>query len=130
MKQKVRKFFKELLFYTGVVIVSLIFTICLRVFVVAPIIKIPSGSMEPAVLAGDYIIVSKQIPGPRVYKDIRQIKIDGKVQIKPKSHRRIFCRNLDTFGLPVSVVEKIFSLSDSYTINVIFASFFVEKLML
>ena len=81
-RPKVRKFFKELLFYTIVVIVSLLFVICLCVFVVASIIKIPSGSMKPAVLAGDKIIVTKQIPGLRVYKDIRQIRTDGQVQTK------------------------------------------------
>jgi signal peptidase I len=31
---------------------------------------IPSDSMAPAILAGDYIIVNKQIPGPRVYKNL------------------------------------------------------------
>jgi len=37
--------------------------------------------MEPAVLA-DRIIVNKQIPGPRVYRNIWQIRVDGKVKTK------------------------------------------------
>ena len=103
MKPKVRKFFKELLFYTIVMIVSLIFAICLRVFVVAPIIKIPSGSMEPAVLAGDKIIVTKQIPGPRVYKNIRHIRVDGKVQTKRlKGIRKIKRNDVLVFNFPYS----------------------------
>ena len=38
--------------------------------------------MEPAVLIGDFIIANKQIPGPSVYKNIRQFRFDGKVQTK------------------------------------------------
>ena len=103
MRPKVRKFFKELLFYTVVVIISILFAIGLRVFVVAPIIKIPTGSMEPAVLAGDYIIVTKQIPGPRVYKDIRQIKVDGKVQTKRfKGIRKVRRNDILVFNFPYS----------------------------
>ena len=72
MNSKIKKFIKELRFYTILVVMSLIFTIGLRVFVVAPIIRIPSWSMSPTVMGGDHIIVTKLIPGPRVYKDIRQ----------------------------------------------------------
>ena len=103
MRLRVRKFFKELLFYTIVVIVSLIFAICLRVFVLAPIISIPSGSMEPAVWAGDKIIVTKQIPGPRVYKNIRQIRVDGKVRTKRfKGIRKVRRNDVLVFNFPYS----------------------------
>ena len=82
MKQKIKRFLRELGFYTDVIIISIIVAVGLRVFVIMSIIKIPSGSMEPAVLAGDRIIVTKLIPGPRVFRDIRQIRVDGKVQTK------------------------------------------------
>jgi signal peptidase I len=35
--------------------------------------------MEPAILPGDYILVNKQIPGPRVYPHFPKARIDGKV---------------------------------------------------
>jgi signal peptidase I len=82
IRAKINKFFKELRFYMIIILVAIVFAIVLRVFVVAPIIKIPSDSMDPVVMAGDYIIVTKLIPGPRVYRDIRQIRVDGKVQTK------------------------------------------------
>jgi len=101
MRPKVKKFLNDLLFYTTIVIVSIIFAIVLRVFVVAPIIMIPSESMEPAVMAGDRIIVTKQIPGPRVYKNIRQIKNDGKVQTKRiKGIRKIKRNDVLVFNFP------------------------------
>ena len=82
MKSKLRKILKEVMFYTVVVIVSLVLALCLRVFVITSIISIPSWSMDPAVMAGDRLIVTKLIPGPRIFKNIRQIRIDGKVQTK------------------------------------------------
>jgi len=101
MKLKLRSFLKELKFYSVVFIGSIVFAIGLRVFVVAPIIKIPTGSMEPAVLAGDKIIVTKLIPGPRVYKDIRQIRIDGKVQTKRfKGVRKVRRNDILVFNFP------------------------------
>ena len=101
MRLKVRKFLKELRFYTILVVVAIVFAIGLRVFVVAPIIKIPSSSMEPAVMAGDYIIVTKQIPGPRVFKDIRQIRVDGKVQTKRfKGIRKVKRNDVLVFNFP------------------------------
>jgi len=73
-----KKILRELEFYSVVFILSVAFTIGLRVFVVTSIISIPTPSMEPAVMAGDRIIVTKLISGPRVFKNIRQIRVDGK----------------------------------------------------
>ena len=103
MEKKVKKVLKESLFYAVVVVVSIILAVCLRVFVITSIIKIPSGSMEPAVLAGDRIIVNKQIPGPRVFKDIRQIRVDGKVQTKRfKGIRKVRRNDILVFNFPYS----------------------------
>jgi signal peptidase I len=59
--------------------------------------------MEPAVMTEDRIIVNKQIPGPRVYKDIRQIRVDGKVQTKRfKGIRSIRRNDVLVFNFPYS----------------------------
>ena len=103
MKQKIKRFLKELMFYTAVITASVIFSVVLRVFVFAPIISIPSASMDPSVFAGDRIIVNKQIPGPRVYRNIRQIRIDGKVQTKRFNGIRKVRRNdVLVFNFPYS----------------------------
>ena len=100
-KLKIKKFFKELRFYTILVVVAIVFATGLRVFVITSIIKIPSGSMMPAVLAGDYIIVTKQIPGPRVYRDIRQIRVNGKVQTKRfRGIRKVKRNDVLVFNFP------------------------------
>jgi len=98
-----RKILKEVLFYVVLVVGSIILTVCLRVFFVTSIITIPSNSMEPTVLAGDRIIVNKQIPGPRVYKNLRQIRVDGKVQTKRIKGLRMVRRNdILVFNFPYS----------------------------
>lgn len=57
--------------------------------------------MEPAVLAGDYIIANKQIPGPRVYRDIRQFRINGKVRTKRfKGIRNVGRNDVLVFNFP------------------------------
>ena len=94
---------RELRFYTILTVVAIGFAIGLRVFVVASIIRIPSGSMEPAVMAGDRIIVTKLIPGPRVFKDFRQIRVDGKVQTKRfKGIRKVKRNDVLVFNFPYS----------------------------
>jgi signal peptidase I len=103
MKSKLMNFLKKLRFYTVVFFVSVIFAVGLRVFVVTSIISIPSGSMEPAVLAGDKIIATKLIPGPRLFKDFRQIRMDGKVQTKRfKGFRKVRRNDVLVFNIPYS----------------------------
>ena len=103
IEKKYRKCLKELLFYTVVVIVAILLAVCLRVFVITSIIKIPSDSMEPTVMAGDRIIVTKLIPGARVFKDFRQIRVDGKVQTKRfKGVRKIKRNDVLMFNFPYS----------------------------
>ena len=103
MNQKLKNFLKELRFYTIIIIVAIILATAMRVFLFTSIIKIPSGSMEPAVLTGDFIIANKQIPGPRVYRNIRQLRIDGKVQTKRfKGIRKVKLNDILVFNFPHS----------------------------
>jgi len=103
MMQKFKKFLKELRFYTLLFIAALVLAAAMRVFLFTSIIRIPSDSMEPAVMAGDFIIANKQIPGPRVFKDVRQIRIDGKVQTKRFKGIRVVRRNdVLVFNFPYS----------------------------
>ena len=78
MKQKLKKFLKELRFYTLLFIVAITLAIGMRVFLFTSIIKIPSDSMEPAVLAGDFIIANKQIPSPVFTKTFDKSELTGR----------------------------------------------------
>ena len=103
MNRKLKRVLKEVMFYTIVMIVSVTIAVCLRVFVVSSIIKTPSWSMEPSVLAGDRIIVNKQIPGPRVFRNIKQIRVNGKVVTKRfKGIRNVRRNDVLVFNFPYS----------------------------
>ena len=103
MTQRLKKLFKELRFYTVLFIVALVFAIVMRIFVFTSIIKIPSDSMEPAVMTGDFIIANKLIPGPRIFSNLQQIRVDGKVQTKRfKGIRKVRRNDILVFNFPYS----------------------------
>jgi signal peptidase I len=59
--------------------------------------------MYPAIEPGDFIMVNKQIPGPRVYKDVHHFRIDGKVQTKRfKGIRTVLRNDILVFNFPYS----------------------------
>ena len=92
---------KELQFYAILIVVAIILATLMRVFFFTSIIKIPTGSMEPAVLTGDFILANKQIPGPRVYQNIRQLRVDGKVKTKRfKGIRKVRRNDILVFNFP------------------------------
>jgi len=101
MKQKLKRFLKELRFYILLLLVAIALAVVMRIFLFTSIIKIPSDSMEPAVLAGDFILANKQIPGHRVYQNIKQPRIDGKVQTKRfKGIRKVRRNDILVFNFP------------------------------
>ena len=103
MNKQSNKIIKELRYYTVTVVASVIFATGLRIFIFAPVMSIPSSSMEPAIFAGDRIIITKLIPGPRFFKDIRQFRIDGKVQTKRlKGIRKVGRNDVLVFNFPYS----------------------------
>jgi len=64
--------------------------------------------MYPTLVKGDYILVNKQIPGPRVYRNIRRIRYDGKVQTKRfKGIRSVKQNDILVFNYPYSDSSKI-----------------------
>lgn len=66
MKKKLQRLFDTFInLVFGLMLVG-IFLLLLQVFVVTSF-KIPTDSMEPALEGGDYILVNKLIPGPRLF---------------------------------------------------------------
>ena len=107
MKQSLKKFLQELRFYTILIVIAVILATAMRIFLFTSIIKIPSGSMEPAVLAGDFIIANKQIPGPRIFKNIWKLRYDGKVQTNRfKGIRKVRRNDVLVLILPTQIIEE------------------------
>jgi signal peptidase I len=102
-----KNFWKDLLFWFIFVIMSIVLATGMRVFLLCSF-KVPSYSMYPAIEPGDFIMVNKQIPGPRVYRDINNIKFDGRVQTKRfKGIRAVRRNDILVFNFPYTTWEKI-----------------------
>jgi signal peptidase I len=88
--------------------IAIFFAIGLRIFVLCSF-HITSGSMYPTIKAGDYVLVNKQIPGPRVYRNLKHIRDEnGKVQTKRfKGIRKIRRNDIIAFNFPYTNLEKI-----------------------
>ena len=96
----------HLLFAAKIIGIAIVLAICLRVFVFDSF-KIPSPSMEPAILAGDYILVSKLVLGGRVYKNF-DFRKGGKVETRRLWGWREVRRNdVLVFNFPYSDWSKL-----------------------
>lgn len=114
MKKKVQRpekknFFKE---YLQPIVIAILIALFIRAFVVQAF-KIPSSSMEPTLLVGDYLLVNKFIYGIRIpFTDLKLFQIktpqrgDIIVFIFPKDRSKDFIKRvIATEGERVEIVE-------------------------
>jgi len=108
IKYSWKQFWKDLLWWTISLAVALTFAISMRVFFLCSF-KVPSGSMIPAIEPGDFIMVNKLIPGPRVYPNFpKLLGDDGKVATKRFCGIRKIRRNdIIVFNFPYNDWNKI-----------------------
>ena len=108
-----KKFVKE---YIEPIVIAVLIALFIRTFVVQAF-KIPSSSMEPTLLVGDYILVSKFIYGTRIpYTDTKFLPLKQPVRgdvivfIYPKDQSKDFIKRvIGTEGEKVEIVQnKIF----------------------
>ena len=108
-----KKFIKE---YLEPIVIAVLIALFIRTFVVQAF-KIPSSSMEPTLLVGDYILVNKFIFGIRIpYTDMKFVQLkhpergDVIVFIYPKDTSKDFIKRvIGTAGEKVEIVQnKIF----------------------
>ncbi|MDR1756140.1 MAG: signal peptidase I [Culturomica sp.] len=86
--------------------IAIVLAICLRVFVFDSF-KVPTPSMEPAISAGDYIIVNKLVLGGRVYKNCGFMK-GGKVEtMRLWGWRDVKRNDVLVFNFPYSEQDKL-----------------------
>jgi signal peptidase I len=96
----VKKYCNNLSFFIKLIVVALLLAITLRVFLFASF-KIPSPSMEPVILSGDYIITNKLIPGPRIIKNFFSMQKNGQIEIRRlKGVRKIKRNDVLVFNFP------------------------------
>jgi len=101
IKSRLQRVLKIALQVSVLVLVSILLTVFLKVFCFASF-KVPSGSMEPTLKTGDYILVNKMILGPRIFKDWR-FWADGNWEMKRLKGLRAIKRNeILVFNFPIT----------------------------
>jgi signal peptidase I len=105
MKITLKSILSNLWYVAKILGAAIILAIFLRVFIFSSF-KIPSPSMEPAILAGDYILVNKLVLGGRVYKNFNFRK-GGKVETRRLwGWRKIRRNDVLVFNFPYSDWDK------------------------
>ncbi len=91
MKTYIKSILKSVWYAAKLIVITILLAICLRVFVFSSF-KIPSPSMEPTILPGDFIYVNKLVLGGRTYKNF-DFMDGGKVETMRLSGIRDVKRN-------------------------------------
>jgi len=68
-KELLKKLFKGLFLF----VLTITLAGVMKVFLFSAF-KVPTGSMEPAIVPGDFVLVNKLLIGPRIYKDFGFLK--------------------------------------------------------
>ena len=111
-----KKFVKD---YVEPIVVAVLIALFVRTFIVQAF-KIPSGSMEPTLLVGDYLLVNKFIYGIRIpFTDTKILQLkkpetgDIIVFIFPKDPSKDFIKRvIGTGGEKVQIIENKIYIND------------------
>ncbi|MDR0605282.1 MAG: signal peptidase I [Bacteroidales bacterium] len=87
-------------------IFTIVFAVTLRVFFFASFV-IPSDSMSPTLIQGDYVFVNKMIPGPRVFKSWDFLNGRDLSMTRLKGYRKIKRNDVIVFNYPYSNRNKV-----------------------
>jgi signal peptidase I len=115
-RMRKKKFFKE---YLEPILIAVLIALFIRTFVVQAF-KIPSSSMEPTLLVGDYLLVNRFIYGIRIpYTDAKFFQYkkpqrgDIIVFIYPKDHSKDFIKRvIGTEGEKVEIIHNKIYIND------------------
>ena len=111
-----KKFIKE---YIEPIVIAVLIALFIRAFIVQAF-KIPSSSMEPTLLVGDYLLVNKFIYGVRIpYSDIKFFEYkkpkrgDIIVFIFPKDRKKDFIKRVvGTEGEKITILHNKIYIDD------------------
>jgi len=111
-----KKFYKE---YLEPIIIAVLIALFIRTFIIQAF-KIPSSSMEPTLLVGDYLLVNKFIYGVKIpFTDIKLFQLkkpkrgDIVVFIYPKDRSKDFIKRvIGTEGEKIEVIRDKIYIND------------------
>jgi len=101
IKSRLQKVWKVALQVSVLILGSVILIVLFKVFCFASF-KVPSGSMEPTLKTGDYIMVNKMILGPRIFKDWKFWQSGNWEMKRLKGLRDIRRNEILVFNFPIT----------------------------
>jgi signal peptidase I len=105
-KSKLKRVLKSILEWFLILIFAIVFAVALRVFLLASFL-IPTGSMSPTIIPGDFIFVNKMIPGPRIFKSWDFLRNGDFSMKRLKGYRKIRRNEVIVFNYPYSNWNKL-----------------------
>ncbi|MDR1097459.1 MAG: signal peptidase I [Tannerella sp.] len=106
MKARLKRISKWILKGAGYIVVTILLAIAMKVFLFANF-TVPTGSMEPAILAGDRIIVNKLILGPRLYENFGFLNGKRTKLKRVRFIRKVRRNDILAFDFPYLIPNKI-----------------------
>jgi signal peptidase I len=100
-KWTLKRILKNILGWFLFLILTIILAVAMRVFLLASFV-IPSGSMSPTLIPGDFVFVNKMIPGPRIFKSWNFLKNGDFSMKRLKGYRKIKRNEIIVFNYPYS----------------------------
>jgi signal peptidase I len=105
-RSSLKRILKNILGWFLVLIFAIVFAVSLRVFLLASFV-IPSYSMAPTLLPGDFIFVNKMIPGPRIFKSWDFLRNGDFSMKRLKGYRKVRRNDVLVFNYPWSNRHKL-----------------------
>jgi signal peptidase I len=102
---KLKRILKSILGWFLFLIFAIIFAIALRVLLLASFL-IPTWSMSPTLIPGDFVFVNKMIPGPRIFRSWDFWNGDFSMK-RLKGYRKIRRNEVIVFNYPYSDRHKL-----------------------
>ena len=99
--QKLKRIVKDSFWLFKVTLIAILLAILLRVFLFASF-SVPTPSMEPTIMAGDFVMVNKLIPGPRLFKSWGFLNGTDFSMRRLKGWRNIKRNDILVFNFPYS----------------------------
>ena len=102
----IKKFLKKVLNSLLLLVVIVVLTIIMKVFLFATF-KIPSESMEPSIIPGDHILVSKLLLGPRLYENFGFLNGKSTKMKRIRGFSKVKRNDVIVFDFPYNTPDKI-----------------------
>ncbi len=108
---------KSISYWILVIVLAILLAFTLRLFFFASF-KVPTPSMEPAIVSGDFVLVNKMIPGARIFKNFDFLSDNSVPDLwRVKGIRKVRRNDVLVFNFPYSEWGKMAMDMNTYYVK-------------